>query len=96
MVAPLLWSWPGLTCRLRPEHPGTGGAGQRGAAGGAAVAGEVSLWSGPGGLGGAQVLLLLLSDLLVSRNLTDVMLHLVQPRFRMIFGEHYYRQEEET
>ena len=25
------------------------------------------------------------------RNTTDIMLHLIQPRFRMIFGEHYYR-----
>ena len=27
----------------------------------------------------------------VRRNTTDIMLHLIQPRFRMIFGEHYYR-----
>ena len=25
------------------------------------------------------------------RNTTDIMLHLIQPRFKNIFGEHYYR-----
>ena len=25
------------------------------------------------------------------KNTTDVMLHLIQPRFKNIFGEHYYR-----
>merc|ERR1711923_252760 len=27
----------------------------------------------------------------IRRNTTDVMLHLIQPRFKNIFGEHYYR-----
>jgi len=27
----------------------------------------------------------------IRKNTTDVMLHLIQPRFRNIFGEHYYR-----
>jgi len=29
----------------------------------------------------------------IRKNTTDVMLHLIQPRFRNIFGEHYYRYE---
>ena len=27
----------------------------------------------------------------VRKNATDYMLHLIQPRFKNIFGEHYYR-----
>ena len=27
------------------------------------------------------------------RNTTDIMLHLIQPRFKNIFGEHYYRSD---
>ena len=59
------------------------------------VAREVSVWSWRRKYKCWQVQtqsLQYLTICLFFRNMTDVFLHLIQPKFLSIFGEHYYRQ----